>query len=54
MSAVVSHVTSGRFRHGRRFIRFRPDKAPVQCRMDQIIAQVNAMKRHFARLAAAG
>ncbi|MBO9547279.1 ATP-dependent DNA ligase [Caulobacter sp.] len=30
------HVSGGRFRHGTRLIRFRPDKAPEQCRMDQI------------------
>jgi ATP-dependent DNA ligase len=30
------HVSGGRFRHGARLIRFRPDKAPSQCRLDQI------------------
>jgi ATP-dependent DNA ligase len=30
------HVSGGRFRHGTRLIRFRPDKSPQQCRMDQI------------------
>jgi ATP-dependent DNA ligase len=30
------HVTDGRFRHGTRLIRFRPDKAPAQCTKDQI------------------
>jgi ATP-dependent DNA ligase len=30
------HVSGGRFRHGTRLIRFRPDKAASQCRMDQI------------------
>ncbi|MEA3062165.1 MAG: hypothetical protein QOJ94_1946 [Sphingomonadales bacterium] len=30
------HVTGGRFRHGTRFLRWRPDKAPAQCRMDQL------------------
>ena len=30
------HVSGGRFRHGTRFIRWRPDKAPGQCRMEQI------------------
>jgi ATP-dependent DNA ligase len=30
------HVSAGRFRHGTRLIRFRPDKAPSQCRMEQI------------------
>ena len=30
------HVSGGRFRHGTRLIRLRPDKAPAQCRIDQI------------------
>jgi ATP-dependent DNA ligase len=30
------HVSGGRFRHGTRFLRWRPDKAPGQCRMEQI------------------
>ena len=30
------HFTGGRFRHGTQLIRWRPDKAPKQCRMDQV------------------
>ncbi len=30
------HFTSGRFRHGTKLLRWRPDKAPSQCRMDQV------------------
>lgn len=30
------HVTGARFRHGTRFLRWRPDKAPDQCRIDQL------------------
>jgi ATP-dependent DNA ligase len=30
------HVTGDRFRHGTRFVRWRPDKAPRQCTMDQL------------------
>lgn len=30
------HVTDERFRHGTRLLRWRPDKAPRQCRMDQL------------------
>jgi ATP-dependent DNA ligase len=30
------HVSGGRFRHGTALLRWRPDKAPKQCRMDQI------------------
>ncbi len=35
------HVTGDRFRHGTKFLRWRPDKAPEQCRMEQL--------RHEAR-----
>ena len=31
------HVTGDRFRHGTKFLRWRPDKAPEQCRMDQLL-----------------
>lgn len=31
------HVTGDRFRHGTKFLRWRPDKAPEQCRMDQLM-----------------
>jgi ATP-dependent DNA ligase len=30
------HFTGGRFRHGTRFLRWRPDKKPSQCTMDQV------------------
>jgi ATP-dependent DNA ligase len=30
------HFTDGRFRHGTRFLRWRPDKAPQQCTLEQI------------------
>jgi ATP-dependent DNA ligase len=30
------HVTGDRFRHGTRLLRWRPDKAPRQCRMEQL------------------
>jgi ATP-dependent DNA ligase len=30
------HVTGKRFRHGTKFLRWRPDKAPGQCRFDQL------------------
>ena len=30
------HFTGGRFRHGTRLLRWRPDKRPGQCRMDQV------------------
>jgi ATP-dependent DNA ligase len=30
------HVSGGRFRHGTKLLRWRPDKAPEQCTMDQL------------------
>ena len=33
---TYDHFTGGRFRHGTRFIRWRPDKAPKQCTFDQV------------------
>lgn len=35
------HVTARRFRHGARFVRWRPDKAPAQCTMEQMYSRVN-------------
>jgi ATP-dependent DNA ligase len=33
------HVTGRRFRHGAKLLRWRPDKAPGQCTMDQLTQQ---------------
>ena len=30
------HVTGARFRHGTRFVRWRPDKRPEQCTLEQL------------------
>jgi ATP-dependent DNA ligase len=30
------HFSQGRFRHGTRFVRFRPDKRPRECTLDQV------------------
>jgi ATP-dependent DNA ligase len=30
------HFTNGRFRHGTKLLRWRPDKAPAQCTLDQV------------------
>jgi ATP-dependent DNA ligase len=30
------HFTGGRFRHGTTFVRWRPDKSPRQCTMEQV------------------
>ncbi len=37
VEVAYDHVTGDRFRHGTSLLRFRPDKAPRQCRMEQII-----------------
>jgi ATP-dependent DNA ligase len=36
VEVAFDQVTGGRFRHGTRLIRWRPDKAPRQCTMEQI------------------
>jgi ATP-dependent DNA ligase len=30
------HFSGGRFRHGTKFLRWRPEKNPRQCTMDQL------------------
>ena len=36
------HVSNGRFRHGTRFVRWRPDKAPRQCTMEQVAQEARS------------
>ena len=36
VEVCYDHVTSERFRHGTRLLRWRPDKAPAQCTMNQL------------------
>jgi ATP-dependent DNA ligase len=36
VEVLFDHVSGGRFRHGTKLLRLRPDKAPRQCRIDQI------------------
>jgi ATP-dependent DNA ligase len=38
VEVVYDHVTGGRFRHGTKVVRWRPDKAPIQCTCDQLDA----------------
>ena len=45
------HFTGGRFRHGTRLVRWRPDKAPRQCKMDQV-AQTGAASLNLLTAAA--
>jgi ATP-dependent DNA ligase len=36
VEVCYDHITGGRFRHGTRFLRWRPDKAPRQCTYEQL------------------
>jgi ATP-dependent DNA ligase len=36
VEVCYDHFTGGRFRHGTSLLRWRPDKAPRQCKMDQV------------------
>lgn len=33
------HISGGRFRHGTKFLRWRPDKKPRDCTMEQLVAE---------------
>ena len=39
VEVCYDHFSGGRFRHGTRLLRWRPDKAPQQCTMSQVIGQ---------------
>jgi ATP-dependent DNA ligase len=36
VEVTYDHFTGGRFRHGTKIVRWRPDKAPRQCTLDQV------------------
>jgi ATP-dependent DNA ligase len=36
VEVCYDHFSGGRFRHGTRLLRWRPDKAPRQCTMAQL------------------
>ena len=36
VEVCFDHASSSRFRHGTKLLRWRPDKAPKQCTMDQL------------------
>jgi ATP-dependent DNA ligase len=36
VEVCYDHFTGERFRHGTRLLRWRPDKAPRQCRLEQV------------------
>ncbi len=42
LQVEFDHVSGGRFRHGTRPMRFRPDKSPKQCTMEQMEIPLNA------------
>ncbi|HZP75813.1 MAG TPA: ATP-dependent DNA ligase [Pseudolabrys sp.] len=45
VEVCYDHFTGGRFRHGTRLIRWRPDKAPRQCTFEQVLQKkTNLMK----------
>jgi ATP-dependent DNA ligase len=37
---LYDQVTGNRFRHGTKLLRWRPDKAPSQCRMEQLVREL--------------
>jgi ATP-dependent DNA ligase len=39
VEVTYDHFTGGRFRHGTKIVRWRKDKAPRQCRMDQVLGR---------------
>ena len=43
------HVTAGRFRHGTKLVRWRPDKAPRQCTYEQIAAAETGQNAMLAK-----
>ena len=40
VEVLYDQVTGNRFRHGTKLLRWRPDKAPSQCRMDQLVHEL--------------
>jgi ATP-dependent DNA ligase len=48
------HFTGGRFRHGTAFLRWRPDKAPKQCRMAQVEQESASSPLRFLTRGGAG
>jgi ATP-dependent DNA ligase len=39
------HFSGGRFRHGTKFLRWRPDKAPRQCTFEQVVGARSKLKK---------
>jgi ATP-dependent DNA ligase len=49
VEVAYDHFTAGRFRHGTTFLRWRPDKPPRQCTMDQVTKHKGSDIRLLAR-----
>ena len=47
VEVCYDHVTGGRFRHGTKLLRWRPDKAPAQCTMIQLAQKQSDLLRLF-------
>jgi ATP-dependent DNA ligase len=45
VEVCFDHVTANRFRHGTKLLRWRPDKAPEQCTMDQLAQKQSDLLR---------
>src|SRR3546814_13181027 len=46
---IYDQVSSDRFRHGTKLLRWRPDKAPAQCTRDQLIHEVRSEERRVGK-----
>ena len=44
VEVCYDHVSGGRFRHGTRLLRWRPDKAPQQCTYEQLQLEARPAK----------
>ena len=45
VEVCYDHVTGGRFRHGTKLLRWRPDKSPKQCKLDQLAQKKSDLLR---------
>jgi len=45
IGGAVANFSQGRFRHGSKFLRWRPDKDPKQCTVDQVLPRRTKGKR---------
>jgi ATP-dependent DNA ligase len=48
------HFTGGRFRHGTKLLRWRPDKAPRQCKLEQVSSSGGASLKLLQRRSSSG